>query len=796
MAGSSMRSICSWSVGFLALILALLSRYSGDLRDAWHGISYAWFIDDCRAPQQNKELGSDAGLEKITVAFASEPKRFEGLLSSMLSLAQHLQEPGLCEIHVIVPVEALPDAEQLKACFDQEMPGPGPTVFLHALKPLPFDVTRLEGLWTSSSSKPFLSPLLFARVYVHEYLPSARRVVWLDDHVVIKADLGPLYRMHMKHTLAAAHDAKSATWESVAQGRHLASHISDFQSRPLHESVLVIDLLRWKNERVDDKLCTWLGLAHGSMQLALNLEFQGKFDVLDWPWNVKVGGVLPPERCLNGAKILHWVGTTPWRSAEPRLRSVYHDALAVQHPQFCGVLSRPEAIIVMGGPTPTRRGPGSRKILAYASLVCASSHQLTIRRAAEALAAAGHEVTLVEPLAARGRHPSVDGLTVWFVDVMSDAEYDQRFKAGESFQILSQEINAQFLPKVLPGLAMEAFDLAVVDALYPVLAKELALPSLHVQCSSDEEALNSLWFHYGLSASGHTFDHVRFAGLWFLSWLLVGTHQDHNDHARLSWDDYFQHYVVALLVQGVPAFTLPQGLLAIATAHPSRVQFVGSATARPSTPPAEIEGTRNASLALVAFGTHVRACPVEILQALAEVGLVAVVLIDACRGENLPPQHFVPRSRDQIGWLQAPGMRLAVVHGGIHSLLEAVSVGLPVACVPQEGDQWANCRDLQQQGFGWAIHPNASSSEASRSLNFILEREFPRHSMHQFQEYGGPAAIVRVVERFGREEARDPLTPFFSNPFGCAEGWVAVFGALHVLAFLVYVLWMAWSVIG
>merc|ERR1719259_785110 len=114
MAGSSMRGICSWSVGFLALILALLSRYSGDLRDAWDGISYAWFIDDCQAPQRNTELGNDAGLEKITVAFASEPKRFEGLLSSMLSLAQNLQEPGSCEIHVIVPVEALPDAEQLK----------------------------------------------------------------------------------------------------------------------------------------------------------------------------------------------------------------------------------------------------------------------------------------------------------------------------------------------------------------------------------------------------------------------------------------------------------------------------------------------------------------------------------------------------------------------------------------------------------------------------------------------------------------------------------------------------------
>ena len=75
-----------------ALILVLLSRYRGDLLNTGDGHSYAWFVGDCRAPQRH--VGSRAGLEKIQVIYASEPQRFEGLLSSMLSLVQHLQEPA------------------------------------------------------------------------------------------------------------------------------------------------------------------------------------------------------------------------------------------------------------------------------------------------------------------------------------------------------------------------------------------------------------------------------------------------------------------------------------------------------------------------------------------------------------------------------------------------------------------------------------------------------------------------------------------------------------------------------
>merc|ERR1711920_708065 len=93
-------------------------------------------------------------------------------------------------------------------------------------------------------------------------------------------------------------------------------------------------------------------------------------------------------------------------------------------------------------------------------------------------------------------------------------------------------------------------------------------------------------------------------------------------------------------------------------------------------------------------------------------------------------------------------MRLAITHGGIHSLYESVAAGLPVACVPHKGDQWINCRDIQRQSLGWAIHPKAVAAEASAVLKMLLDGEFANRipqAQTSLEAAGGPAAVVRHV---------------------------------------------------
>ncbi|CAE8725367.1 unnamed protein product, partial [Polarella glacialis] len=128
----------------------------------------------------------------------------------------------------------------------------------------------------------------------------------------------------------------------------------------------------------------------------------------------------------------------------------------------------------------------------------------------------------------------------------------------------------------------------VVDALYPILARELKLPSVHLQCHSDPDAMSGAWFHYGLSATvasqrlPEVGRNLRFAMLWLASWLTVGSHQDVRPAGNedLSWGAYYQDYVKAILLQGSARFALPAEAAAWVADHGSRLGFVGSLTAR------------------------------------------------------------------------------------------------------------------------------------------------------------------------------------------------------------------------
>lgn len=444
---------------------------------------------------------------------------------------------------------------------------------------------------------------------------------------------------------------------------------------------------------------------------------------------------------------------------------------------------------------------GALEILAYATPVCATSHQLAVRRTAEALARRGHSVTLLEPAAARTRLRFTDGgdslgnLTVEYVEVMDDAVYSSRFQAGESFQHLSREVNSQLVPQAMRLLRGRRFDLAVVDALYPVLAKELGLLSVHLQCASDQDAIPGAWFHYGLAVGRgwqDVMDNVRFLGLWLLSWLFAGHHQAgvSSGSSSLTWAEYYGRHVPLLLLQGTRELSFPLRAAELAALHPANVRLVGSLTAQPlAQAPAELglwlaatgRDPDSTQLALVAFGTKAQQCPTEILRALADEGLTAVVLVEACRHElELAQHHLAPASRDQAAWLRAPGLRLAVVHGGIHSLLEAVGAGVPVACVPHEGDQWRNCRDLQRRGLGWAVRPKAEAAEAQAAFHMLLQGSFANpEAARAMEEAGGTAAVVDAVESLAppagsRRPARaaPSSVPFFAAPHAWREAWI------------------------
>lgn len=143
-----------------------------------------------------------AGFTEVHVMYSSNSDYFAALLVSMISLAQHLRSPSLCSIHLIVPAIELAAAKELVECFLQEVSDAeraAPKVFVHALQPLPFSIEKFRPF----NGKHNQSEMLYARLYAGNYIPDVGRVLYLDSDVIVKADIGPLYRMRMEHTIAA-----------------------------------------------------------------------------------------------------------------------------------------------------------------------------------------------------------------------------------------------------------------------------------------------------------------------------------------------------------------------------------------------------------------------------------------------------------------------------------------------------------------------------------------------------------------------------------------------------------------
>lgn len=319
-------------------------------------------VMDCRTPGRVLAQEEDrAGLETVHVAYSSDAGNFAGLLGSMLSLGSHAADPSAYTIHLLVTREDLARAEALIACFRRElveMLPVVPAVQLHELRPLPVDPSSLS----PSAPRPELwKPQTFARLYLHDYLPTARRVIWLDHDTIVRYDLAELYRMRMKRPLAAVPEWGNGTYWSYRQmvPPRLRARLPSASQRVFNSGVLLLDLQRWRSEAVSAAVEALLPDFAGinGEQLILNLVFQD-YDALEWRWNF-MGMFLPlemPRLCLDGARVLHWTWSNkPWTSGR-RKAAQLHDALFRRYaPRHrCDALPEPWPWLPPGPPSDRR----------------------------------------------------------------------------------------------------------------------------------------------------------------------------------------------------------------------------------------------------------------------------------------------------------------------------------------------------------------------------------------------------------------------------------------------------------
>lgn len=272
-------------------------------------------------PEQEHELPLQLNQPdpSIHVVYAGDSAFFVGLLHSMLSLARHLEQPRACTIHLVVARAERPQAVGLVECFRRElghMPEL-PSVLLHDLRPLPFDVRSLVAANLQMNHR-MANNYTFVRLYLHEYLPTVSRVLWLDSDTIVRADVAPLFRLAMRHPIAAARSTVPM-WSMFAWRFHVphARRYFKADSPAFNAGVLLLDLERWRSGNISRSLEGWLQVTKGTLsdQAVLILEFQGRFDVLDWRWNVFQVNVFMSSYCTTEARVVHYTGgEKPWNS--------------------------------------------------------------------------------------------------------------------------------------------------------------------------------------------------------------------------------------------------------------------------------------------------------------------------------------------------------------------------------------------------------------------------------------------------------------------------------------------------
>ncbi|XP_068611601.1 glycosyltransferase 8 domain-containing protein 2 [Brachionichthys hirsutus] len=213
-------------------------------------------------------------------------------------------------------------------------------------KILEFNPMVLRGKVNPDSSRPdLLHPLNFARFYLPLLDISHKKVIYLDDDVIVQGDIKDLFKAKLKsgHAAAFATDCdlppthemvRSISMQTTYMGfldyrkqevKDLGIHPRDCSFNP---GVFVADIGEWKKQKITKQLEKWMeenfrlnlyssAVAGGVATPPMLIVFHDKYTTLDPLWHVRHLGWGPdaryPESVIQDARLLHWNGPfKPW----------------------------------------------------------------------------------------------------------------------------------------------------------------------------------------------------------------------------------------------------------------------------------------------------------------------------------------------------------------------------------------------------------------------------------------------------------------------------------------------------
>jgi len=185
-------------------------------------------------------------------------------------------------------------------------------------------------LFQEFSTMPWISKMTYARFLIPRVFPDTiSKVLYLDVDLLVLDDLDPLWETDLEGAVVGAVlDKVDEQIKGGEAGFEALPRVRDY----FNAGVLLIDLNRWREERISEKALEYL-IQHPrslySDQDALNVVCDGFWKKLDARWNFqkhwenRILDMSPEQR----PRIVHFVTRAkPWDPRIPNVNASFYDA--------------------------------------------------------------------------------------------------------------------------------------------------------------------------------------------------------------------------------------------------------------------------------------------------------------------------------------------------------------------------------------------------------------------------------------------------------------------------------------
>ena len=130
--------------------------------------------------------------------------------------------------------------------------------------------------------------------------------------------------------------------------------------------------------------------------------------------------------------------------------------------------------------------------------------------------------------------------------------------------------------------------------------------------------------------------------------------------------------------------------------------------------------------------------------------------------------HTLARSFERRDYQVLRAASLFITHGGMNSVMEALSLGVPMVVAPQAADQFANAGRVAELGLGLSVGPSPGKDDLLGAADTVLANPGYRERTQAMQ--------VEVTAGGGAERAAAAIHAFVGH--GIVGGELALTAAV------------------